>query len=262
MKRITENIELVEKLSEGGTANVYLGVNTWTGFPVAVKELKSNFFKSEFLRKKFKEEANKYLYLNHPNIVKLQDFVDAGDTQYLVMEFIEGHDLNEYQSKVTGPMPTPMAALLMSEVLKALEYAHKNGVIHLDVKPSNVMLSTDNEIKVLDFGISQDSSDKSSGKLMGTPNYMSPEQIDGSGIDHRTDIYAAGVSLYELITGKPPFNDCQDRKQLFEAIKSRPIPAIPGERFVNAIIQRATAKNKKQRYQDCGQFYKDLYELV
>lgn len=262
MARIAENIELVEKLSEGGTANVYLGLNTWTGFPVAVKELKTNFFKSDFMRKKFKEEANKYLYLNHPNIVNLQDFIDAGSTQYLVMEYIEGHNLNEYQNKVSGPMPSSMAAILMTEVLKALQYAHDNGVVHLDVKPSNIMLSENNEIKVLDFGISQDASEQSSGNLVGTPNYMSPEQIDGREIDFRSDIYAAGVSLYEMITGRPPFADSQDRSDLFEAIKNRPIPRIPGEYMMNSIINKATAKNKKNRYQSCKAFYNDLYSMV
>lgn len=262
MKRIGEHIEIVEKLNEGGTANVYLGVDTWTGYPVAVKELKGNFFKSDFVRRKFKEEANRYLYLNHPNIVKLQDFIDAGSTHYLVMEFVEGHNLNEYQNNVTGPMPSPMAALLMSEVLKALDYAHKEGVLHLDIKPSNVMLSQSNEIKVLDFGISQDSSESNNSKMVGTPNYMSPEQIEGKGIDHRADIYSAGVTLYELITGKPPFTECEDRSQLFQAIKEKPIPGIPGEAEINRIIRKATSKDKKDRYQSCSDFNNDLSKLV
>ena len=141
MKKIGSNIELVEKLNEGGTAIVHLGVNTWTGFPVAVKELKKNFFKYDFVREKFKAEANKYLYLNHPNIVKLHDFIEEGDSHYLVMELIEGFNLNEYQNKVTGPMPISMAALLISETLKALAHAHQQGVVHLDIKPSNIMLS-------------------------------------------------------------------------------------------------------------------------
>lgn len=263
MRKIGENIQLVEQINEGGTANVFIGVNTWTGYPVAVKELKSNFFKSDFVRKKFKEEANRYLYLNHPNIVRLQDFIDAGDSQYLVMEFIEGHNLYEYQNNVTGPMPIQMASLLMSEALKALGFAHKNGVLHLDVKPSNIMLSDSNEVKVLDFGISQDIDEGATDKLLGTPNYMSPEQIKpGSKIDHRSDIYSAGVSLYELITGTPPYADCDDRSELFWAIESRPIPYINGQGRINEIIQKATAKDKTKRYQDCDEFYIDLIELV
>ncbi len=262
MKRIGANIEIIEKLNEGGTANVYLGVNSWTGFPVAIKELKSNYFKSEFVRKKFKEEANKYLYLDHPNIVKLQDFIDEGDTQYLVMEYIDGFNLNDYQNKVTGPMPVSMAALLMVEVLKALEYAHKKGVVHLDIKPSNIMLSEQEEIKVLDFGISQDLSEGQSDKLLGTPTYMSPEQIKASGIDHRTDIYAAGITLYELIVGRPPFYDSRTREELFESILTKQVPEIYGKNEINDIIQKATSKNKDDRYIDCETFANDLSSLV
>ena len=262
MKKIGSNIELVEKINEGGTANVYLGVNSWTGIPVAVKELKSNFFKSEFMRNKFKEEANKYLYLQHPNIVRLQDFIDEGESQYLVMEFIEGFNLNEYQNKVTGPMPISMASLLISETLKALAYAHNEGVIHLDIKPSNIMLSNDEEIKVLDFGIAQDSTAIQSGKLLGTPSYMSPEQVKGEQVDFRTDVYSLGITLFELITGRPPFINSKDRTELFEAIKTKPIPQINGGYAINAIIQKATSKNKSNRYQSCEEFYIDLIVLV
>ena len=263
MKKIGPNIELAEKINEGGTANVYIGVNTWYGYPVAVKELKSNYFKSEFVRDKFKAEANKYLYLTHPNIVKLHDFIDEGDSQYLVMEFIDGFNLNEYQNKVTGPMPVSMAALLMVEALKALAFAHKNGVIHLDVKPSNIMLSESEEIKVLDFGISQDIKEGQSNKLLGTPSYMSPEQIiPGADIDHRTDIYSAGITLYELITGRTPFAASRNREELFEFIRYKPVPTIEGNKQLNAIIERATAKLKENRYSSCEEFQNALMQLV
>jgi eukaryotic-like serine/threonine-protein kinase len=262
MKKIGSNIELVEKLNEGGTAIVHLGVNTWTGFPVAVKELKKNFFKSDFVREKFKAEANKYLYLNHPNIVKLHDFIEEGDSHYLVMELIEGFNLNEYQNKVTGPMPISMAALLISETLKALAHAHQQGVVHLDIKPSNIMLSNKEEIKVLDFGISQDTKEGQSEKLLGTPSYMSPEQISSEKIDHRSDIYAVGITLFELITGRTPFVNSENREALFKAIKNDPVPTILGSPVINAIIQKATAKNKENRYQSCDEFFNDLIAVI
>lgn len=262
MSLIGPNIELIDKLKEGGTANVYLGVDTWTGFPVAVKELKPNFFESEYVRDKFISEANQYLYLKHPNIVGLQNFIDAGTSQYLVMDYVDGYNLSDYTDQVTGPMPPTMAALFVIEVLNALAYAHAKKVIHLDIKPANIMLSNENEIKVLDFGIAHESGESNVDKIMGTPSYMSPEQVVGKDIDHRTDIYAVGITLYELITGKPPFADSNDRQELFWNIKNKNVPTIPGGGAINDIIQKATQKNKMKRYKDCEAFIHDLQKLI
>ena len=262
MKRIGPNIEIVESLNEGGTALIYLGVNTWSGRPVAIKELKSDFFKNDYVRGKFKEEANQYLYLNHPNIVKLIDFIDDKSSQYLVMEYVEGQNLFEYQRNVTGPMPVSMAALLISEVLLALQYAHENKVVHLDIKPANIMLSENNEVKVLDFGISQDMNGKKSEKLMGSPSYMSPEQIDAQQVDHRSDIYSLGITLYELITGQVPYGEAQSREELFQYIRRHPVPSIGRDHPINRIISRSTAKRKEDRFQTCDEFRKSLMPLI
>jgi serine/threonine protein kinase len=263
MLRIGSNIDLAEKISEGGTANVFFGVNSWTGAPVAVKELKSNFFESQFVRDKFKAEANKYLYLQHTNIVSLVDFIDDGSSLYLVMEYVDGLDLNRYQNEVTGPMPVSMAAILICETLKAIAYAHSKGIIHLDIKPSNIMLSNNEEIKVIDFGISHDADEKQSDKIIGTPSYMSPEQVKRGGqVDFRTDIYALGVTLYELITGRPPYDSCSSREELFESIKKGPFPKVSGQSEVCSIISKATSISKGDRYQDCDEFYNDLIQLV
>ena len=257
MKKIGPNIEIVEKLNEGGTACIYLGVNTWSGNPVAIKELKSDFFKNDFVRRKFKEEANQYLYLTHPNIVRLIDFIDEKSAQYLVMEYVDGQNLFEYQKNVTGPMPVSMAALLICEVLKALQYAHENNVVHLDIKPANIMLSNRDEVKVLDFGISQDMNGKKPEKLMGSPSYMSPEQLDSRGIDHRSDIYSLGITLYELITGSLPFDGARSRDELFEAIRHQKVPSIKSH-TIDRIIAKSTAKRKEDRFQSCDEFRKYL----
>lgn len=262
MKQIGSNIDLAEQISEGGTANVFFGVNSWTGAPVAVKELKSSFFESQFVRDKFKAEANKYLYLQHTNIVNLVDFIDDGDSLYLVMEYVDGLDLNRYQNEVTGPMPVSMAAILICETLKAIAYAHSKGIVHLDIKPSNIMLSNTEEIKVIDFGISHDAEEKQSDKILGTPSYMSPEQVKLGKVDFRTDIYAIGVTLYELITGRPPFDSCSSREELFDSIKNVPFPIISDNPIVSSIITKATNKSKADRYQDCEGFYDDLIQLV
>lgn len=261
MRNIGPNIEVVESLNEGGTAKIYLGVNTWSGKLVAIKELKVDFFQDEYIRQKFREEANQYLYLAHPNIVNLIDFIDLKTSQFLVMEYVDGQNLFEYQNNVTGPMPVSMAALLVSEVCNALQYAHNKDVVHLDIKPANIMLSKQNEIKVLDFGISRDTKMKNIDKLMGSPSYMSPEQIDGSNLDHRTDIYSLGITLFELITGKLPFDFAKSREQLFDAIRLQSLPLINNNNLLNGIIARSTAKNKYDRYQSCAEFREALLPL-
>ena len=188
MKQIN-NIELVHVLNSGGTATVYFGVDLLTGMPVAVKELKANMFKSEFVRNKFIEEANQYLYLDHPNIVKLYDFIITDENHYLVMEYVDGKNLYEYMTVVTGPLPLQNVALFMNEVLSALEYVHNYDLVHLDVKPSNIMLSSHNRVKLVDFGISQDKTSSEINRAIGSPSYMSPEQIQGKEIDRQSDIY-------------------------------------------------------------------------
>lgn len=261
MRKIGPNIEVVESLNEGGTAKIYLGVNTWSGKLVAIKELKVDFSQNDYIRQKFREEANQYLYLAHPNIVNLIDFIDQKSSQYLVMEYVDGQNLFEYQNNVTGPMPVSMAALLVSEVCNALQYAHNKDVVHLDIKPANIMLSKQNEIKVLDFGISMDTNTKNREKLMGSPSYMSPEQIEGANLDHRTDVYSLGITLFELITGRLPFNFAKSRDQLFDAIRHQSIPLIGTNNSLNAIIARSTAKNKFDRYQSCDEFREALIPL-
>ena len=269
MKKIN-NIQIIQPLNSGGTAEVYLGVDVFTGTPVAVKELKPSFFKSEFVREKFLEEANQYLYLDHPNIVKLKDFIKHDETHYLVMEYVDGKNLSDHISKVTGPIPIQNIALFLNEVLSAIGYVHTKGLIHLDIKPSNIMLSDRNEIKVIDFGISHDSNGKDLDSVMGSPSYMSPEQIEGKNIDFRSDIYSLGITLYEMVTGKLPFSNCESREEMFSAIKNNDVPYVKVpydfdemyEDKINEIIQKSTKKDMKDRYQSCEEFQLDLLEFL
>ncbi len=269
MKKIN-NIQIIQALNSGGTAEVYLGVDEYTGTPVAVKELKPSFFKSEFVREKFLEEANQYLYLDHPNIVKLKDFIKHNETHYLVMEYVDGKNLSDHISQVTGPIPIQNIALILNEVLSAIGYVHTQGLIHLDIKPANIMLSDRNEIKVIDFGISHDSKGKSLDSVMGSPAYMSPEQIDGKNIDFLSDIYSLGITLYEMVSGKLPFSFCESKDEMFSAIKNKNVPTIKVpydfdeiyQDKINEIIQKATKKNKKDRYQSCEEFQRDLLEFI
>ncbi len=266
-------IQLLNEINSGGTAVVYLGVNTHTGYPVAVKELNSQLFKNPIIKTMFIKEANRYLELDHPNIVKLEDFLllNGEDTGYLVMEYIEGRNLREYMKEITGPLPIQMAAAFVNVSLDAIGYAHERGCIHMDIKPSNIMLSVDHEIKVIDFGISLDLNKSEGNEIMGTPYYMSPEQIAGTGIDERTDIYSLGITLYELIVGKPPFSGAElSREELLDIIKTNPLPKISSNNTydkpllgnINAIIQKSTAKHPDNRYQSCEEFQEDLMEIM
>jgi len=267
---IDSHIQIVQSIKPGGTANLYLGVDLYSGQPVAVKELKPGFFKSEMVREKFLEEANRYLYLEHPNIVKLKDFIDKGDTQYLVMEYIEGHDLSDYVSKISGPLPIYNIALIMNEVLSALDYAHRQNLVHLDIKPSNIMLTNQDRVKVIDFGIAHDKEKGDIKTVMGSPSYMSPEQIQGGQVDHRSDIYSLGVTIYEMISGRLPFSDCDTKEELFEAIKTKPMPPVElkyqaDEEFeheINMILRKATFKDPNARYQSCEELQTDLLQFL
>ncbi len=269
MKRIN-NIELVQVLNTGGTATVFLGVDLFTGMPVAVKELKANMFKSEYVRNKFLEEANQYLYLEHPNIVRLHDFIITEESHYLVMEYVDGKNLLDYMNTVTGPLPMQNVALLFNEVLSALSYVHDKKLVHLDIKPSNIMLSTNNNVKLVDFGITLDKNNQNKEKMMGSPAYMSPEQILEEEIDHQSDIYSAGIAMYELIMGKLPFQKCETREELFEAIKNNEMPEIQAnnmldqecEEEMNRIFRKATFRDKKLRYQNCEEFQLDIIQFI
>lgn len=269
LKKIN-NIELIQELNTGGTATVYLGVDLYTGTPVAVKELKANMFKSDFVRTKFLEEANQYLYLDHPNIVRLHDFIITEESHYLVMEYVDGKNLLDYMNTVTGPLPMQNVALFFNEVLSALTYVHAKKLVHLDIKPSNIMLSSSNNLKLVDFGITLDKSTHSKEKMMGSPAYMSPEQILEEDIDHQSDIYSAGIAMYELLMGKLPFQKCESRDELFEAIKKNEMPKIQAnnaldqddEEEMNRIFRKATFKDKSMRYQNCEEFQLDIIQFL
>lgn len=257
-----EYIEIIKQLDSGGSATIYLGININTGKPVAVKELNEYLFKNNYTREKFREEANRYLYLEHPNIVELVDLILYPDRGYLIMEYIEGKNLRDYMKNITGWLPVQNVALFIHETLNALEYAHNKGVIHMDIKPSNIMLSNQNQIKLIDFGISQKKDRANDGIKMGTPFYMSPEQIEGKGIDERTDIYSLGITMYELIAGTPPFAGNTTKDELLEIIRTKNIPKVKilnsydkeYEDQINEIIIKSTAKNPNNRFRSCQEF--------
>jgi serine/threonine protein kinase len=262
--------EIVDRINAGGTATIFSGVDLHTGELVAIKQLNPAFFANATMLQSFRKEAFRYLELKHPNIVSLKDFILYKDTGYLVMEYIDGKNLREYIKDISGPLPISNVALLMMETMAALGFSHQQNIVHLDIKPSNIMLTEKNQIKLIDFGISSEGKKNAGEEIMGSPYYMSPEQIKGDDVDHRTDIYSLGISIYELLTGRLPFDGDLTRDQLFDTIKTQPVPEyyapneidIEYEGEMNEIIQKATAKSPEDRYDNCEEFTVDLLQFL
>ncbi|MDR1882218.1 MAG: serine/threonine protein kinase [Prevotella sp.] len=262
----------VERLiAEGGTARVYWGIDLRSGFPVAIKELKIKHFKNPIIREKFKEvETQMYLYMRHPNIPKLVDFIDLKErgSLYIIMEFIEGKSLEHYIYGEIGLIPEQKALPLFLEILDTVAYLHNNGILHLDIKSNNVMMQPGGKIKLIDLGIASRMSDASNSTGFGTPAYMPPEQSEMGRCGRYTDIFALGVVLFEMLTGRVPFSSQNpDYRQANEEIKYKikyePTPQM--KRFypsinpdLQFIVEHALAKNPADRYQSCSEFAVDV----
>lgn len=265
--RTLSKVEIQRLLGRGGMADVYLGLHTTLNRPVAVKILHSHFTDDKSLMARFRAEAQAVATMRHPNIVQVLDFDISDDRPYIVMELLDGISLREYLTDVrnTGRALEPQTVgFLISSVGSALDYAHSRGIVHRDVKPANVMLRHEGtieaaptlpdkvEVVLTDFGVARmadTGADTASGVMIGTPAYMSPEQVRGEKVDARTDIYALGIMLYEMLSGALPFDGDSQASILIKQISEPPpsIPAIPKE--VQAVIDRALAKDPAKRFQ-------------
>ncbi len=265
----------IKRVGMGGTGVVNLAIDTHSGFPVAIKSLHDTVMNTHpEVRRKLRIEANIYLMLTHPNIVKLKNFI-VNDTAHLVMEFIDGRPLDEYIQQVTGPIPSEVTIAMFKEIVSGIGYAHNkriaipgyDGILHLDIKPSNVLITNTGEIKIIDYGISQGSAQEREDKIMGTPMYMSPEQFDLlEDLDNRTDIYSLGVLLHQMITGNTPYSRTIQLPELKDLITSKPLKRIQkvypsADIRLQQIIDTCTAKNPDHRYQNCEELLTDLNEL-
>jgi tRNA A-37 threonylcarbamoyl transferase component Bud32 len=254
-------------LGEGGMGVVYRGVHETLGQIVAIKMLHPDLMADDKIKSRFVREAQALARLNHPNVVRLISFIQHQDTYAIVMEFIEGKTLDRIlQDK--GIIPAADAADFFVEVLAAMHYAHSLGIIHRDIKPSNIcVLDGTGIVKVLDFGTAKMVGAQrltQEGMTLGTLVYMSPEQIVGRELDHRSDCYSLGVTLYELVTGKLPHDDA-DEMALVKAI-ARGVPQPPSVHYkhlpkrLEQIIMKAIEKDPAKRYQTAEDFLKDLKE--
>ncbi|WGD37360.1 Stk1 family PASTA domain-containing Ser/Thr kinase [Lysinibacter sp. HNR] len=262
--------EVGELIGTGGMSTVFRGTDTKLGRPVAIKILKAALANDTAFRERFRQEAQSASRMAHPTIVRI---FDAGEDlmqtpegsevmlPFIVMEYVEGQNLREIIS--SGPLGVEESCRIIESVLTALEYSHRAGVVHRDIKPANIMITPSGQIKVMDFGIARAISDSSSTvaqttAILGTAAYFSPEQAKGETVDTRTDLYSAGIVLYEMLTGAVPFNGDTAVSVAYQHVSEPPLPpstrnsAVPES--LDRVVMRALAKDRTQRFQTATEF--------
>ena len=265
------NYRIESLLGQGGMGSVYLATNKNIDQKVAIKVLNANLSNSCVLKERFKKEAKTLAELDHPNIVKFLNYVENEDGVFLIMEYVKGTTLEEFILKKTGPIVEERVFDMFHSILNAFAYAHKQGIIHRDIKPSNIVITHNQNIKILDFGIARiisESNENEKGMILGTPMYMSPEQVKGKEVDVRSDIYSLGVLLHQMLTGQAPYNDTTlsefdiKSKVLEEKLPRMKeyYPYISDK--LQMIVDKAVEKEPNNRYQNCEDFRNDFVKVL
>jgi len=269
-RRLADRYELGDVLGYGGMAEVLRGRDIRLGRDIAVKTLRVDLAREPSFQARFRREAQSAASLNHPAIVAVYDtgesVLDGVPVPYIVMEYVDGRTLRDVLKTERHIMPT-RALEITAEVLKALDYSHRNGIIHRDIKPGNVMLTRAGDVKVMDFGIARALAQSTAtvtqtAAVIGTAQYLSPEQARGEPVDPRSDVYSTGCLLYELLTGTPPFTGDSAVAVAYQHVREDPIPPSHVNRDVSpaidAIVLKAMAKNPINRYQSAAEMRDDI----
>ncbi|MEQ8274345.1 MAG: serine/threonine-protein kinase [Deltaproteobacteria bacterium] len=245
---------VLEELGSGGMAVVYKAVQPALDRLVAIKELRAEYVHDKQIATRFEREATSLATLQHGNIVHVYDYLKDLESAYIVMEYVDGIDLFDVLAE-SDKVPPDIAAIVAAEVAEGLEYAHYRGIVHRDIKPSNILLSKRGEVKIMDFGIARDpgkSELTQVGLAVGTPAYMAPEQIRGDTIDFRTDVFALGICLYEMLSGHKPWPEEEGRSVTVKVLDEpyvpleKTAPGVPPE--LSQIVSRCLAKDPGRRF--------------
>ncbi|MEN3582751.1 Stk1 family PASTA domain-containing Ser/Thr kinase [Streptomyces sp. ZYX-F-203] len=269
-RRLGGRYELGQVLGRGGMAEVYLARDTRLGRTVAVKTLRADLARDPSFQARFRREAQSAASLNHPAIVAVydtgEDYIDGVSIPYIVMEYVDGSTLRELLH--SGRKLLPERAMEMTVgILQGLEYAHRSGIVHRDIKPANVMLTRNGQVKVMDFGIARAMGDSGmtmtqTAAVIGTAQYLSPEQAKGEQVDARSDLYSTGCLLYELLTVRPPFVGDSPVAVAYQHVREEPQPPSVFDPEItpemDAIVMRALVKDPAYRYQSADEMRADI----
>jgi len=270
MRKSLGNYQILEEIGSGGMAVIYKAKQRFLDRLVAIKQLQSGLVTNQEVVRRFEREARAAFDLQHENIAVVHDYWEKSGSYYIVMDYVDGVDLSRIIQKV-GSLPVDIALLIVLQIAKALEYAHGEGVVHRDIKPGNIMISREGKVKLTDFGIARVRSSVKEeltlpGAFLGTPAYMSPEQIQGDPVDWRTDLFSLGIVLYEMLTGERPFKG-DEKGSVTEKIKegkflpprklNRKIP-----RSLHKVVLKCLKPRLAKRYRGTSRLRRRLEDLA
>ena len=254
-------------LGRGSAGTVYLARDPGLRRLVAVKTLTLGGAGGAELRERFLREAQAAGGLRHPNIVTVYDVGEDAGTPYIAMEYVEGADLEQVLQR-DDPRPVEWTLDVLRQVCEGLAHAHRNGIVHRDVKPANVLLTAADEVKIVDFGLARvpASTTTKSGRLLGTVHYMAPEQVRGADVDRRADVFSVGAIAYELLARRKPFRGDSLTEIMFQVVHGAPDPdALPATAYspgLERLVLKALARDREERYPSLDAMHADLASLV